>query len=306
MAAGISARRLRALDLHAPFHGVRRPSIVPDDLEWLCRAYLERMQPGAVFSHVTAAGLYRLPLPLYLRADTRVHVTVQSGRHPPYGRGVSGHELADDRFRASEIVYRDLVNGQLFALPVVGPAVLLGQLAPVLDPMDLVSLGDALVSGERPLATLADLRAMAEAWSGRRGTTALMSAIPRIRRGPLSRPESLIRLMIVAAGMPEPELNVRIEDYAGLPIATADLSWPEYRVLVEYEGDWHRTSAGKFRSDITRMEHYADAGWFGLRAHGDDLVTDPNPFLERLARRLMNRGWRPERGELRHVVAARP
>jgi very-short-patch-repair endonuclease len=75
-------------------------------------------------------------------------------------------------------------------------------------------------------------------------------------------------------------------------------------VLVEYEGDGHRTSRGKFRSDITRVEEYADGGWFALRAQADDVFADPNPFLGRLGRRLERRGWRNPR-ELRQVVGAR-
>lgn len=303
LSGGLSSSRLRAADLRSPFHGVNQSLLISEELGWRCRSYLERMRPGNVFSHATAAQLYQLPLPLYLDVD-RVHVSAPAGVRPPTGRGVVGHELASGLWRSSELIRHDHRGGHLFALPIAAPEVVWAQLARLLDPIDLVALGDAILTGAEPLGSAPGLAEITRAWSPRRGSAAMAAALPKLRRGPLSRPESLLRVQIAAAGIPEPALNVVVRASDGRGLTMADLVWPEFRVLVEYEGDGHRTSRGKFRSDITRVEEYADGDWFALRAQADDIFSDPNPFLRRLGRRLERRGWRSSR-ELRQVAGAR-
>ena len=132
------------------------------------------------------------------------------------------------------------------------------------------------------------------------------AAIGLIRAGSLSRPESLLRVMLVKAGLPESVPNQRVCDLNGRLIAMPDLCWPEFRVLVEYQGDGHRTSSGKFRSDITRLGDYADGEWVAIQASADDVFRDPSGFAARVWRRLVAAGWNPKRRQLRHIVGARP
>ena len=300
--AGISASRLRASDLTIPFRGVRSVG-TPADIHALCRAYLARMSPGQAFSHGSAARLYGLPLPRYLD-DSRLHVTVLRGSSPPAARGVVGHELDATRMHAGPVVFRNVHPDEFFELPVVEPAVAWAQLASALDLIDVIALGDAVVARGRALASLDDLRRVTAEWSGQRGSRALARALPFVRDGSWSRAESLHRLLIVRAGILEPELNLDVTDRAGRMLSKADEVWPEYRVLAEYEGDGHREKS-RFRRDITRFELYADADWSALRAHADDVFVDPNPFIGRLWRRLVARGWVPPHREPRRVAGAR-
>ena len=304
--------RLAASDLSRPFHGVRMAANLPTDLAWRCRAYQERMNPAHCFSHETAAELYGLPLPLYV-ATHDLQVSAPAPLRPPETRGTRGHSVGRDLWSASEVVLRDIELGELFSFPVVSPGLLWAQLATILDLDDLVALGDAIVTElPRPgflmdatLATIDDLEAVARSHAGRRGARAMMAAVPRIRTGPLSRAETLLRLVLLRAGFPEPLLNVDVLDDDGLLVAIPDLSWPEMKLVVEYEGDYHRRSRTKFRSDVTRGERYADAGWFQLRAHAEDVFGDPNPFCGRLLRRMVERGWRPSVRELRAIWGGR-
>jgi len=77
--------------------------------------------------------------------------------------------------------------------------------------------------------------------------------------------------------------------------AEADLAWPQFGVLLEYEGDVHRTSRRRFVSDVRRCERYADEGWRAMRATRADLYDDPRELLSRVARRLRDGGWQPPR-----------
>jgi hypothetical protein len=271
------------------------------------------MNAAHCFSHQTAAELYGLPLPLY--AATRdLQVSVPTPFRPPEAAGVHGHAVAQGLWRRSDVILRDVELGELLSFPVVSPELLWAQLAAILDLDDLVALGDAIVTElprpgllmESSFATIGDLEAEVRMHAGRRGSKAMAAAVAGIRSGPLSRAESLLRLILLRAGFPEPLLNVEVVDDAGQVVAMPDLSWREPKVVVEYEGDYHRRSRVKFRSDVTRGERYADAGWFQLRAHADDVFGDPNPFAGRLLRRMVERGWHPTFRELRHVRGARP
>lgn len=216
-----------------------------------------------------------------------------------------GHQVSEALWVTRDVIYRDFETFDIFSFPVVAPELVFAQLATTLDLADLVALGDAVIGGATPLGRTDDLLAMAGMWSPRPGAAKLRAAVKAIRPGSLSRPESLCRLQAVSAGIPEPQLNVQVADTSGRDIAMADLSWPEFRVLVEYEGDLHRKSRSKFRSDITRGELYVDGDWRGLRVTADDVFSDPNPFLARLARALEARGWRQPQLGLRHVAGAR-
>jgi hypothetical protein len=294
--AGVSAGRLRASDLARPFRGVRIAAAQPDELPWRCGAYQAAMHPRHVFSHETAAELYGLPLPLYARTLGQLHVSSPAPLRAPAGAGITGHQISDAIWSSREVIHYGPL-GMLFVFRLASPELVWAQLAPRLLEDDLVAVG-----GRAPLGTMANLHHVAGEHAGHRGAKKIVAALGHVRVGSLSRPETLLRLLLVRAGFPEPALNLEVTDARGRPIAMADLCWPEYRVLVEYEGDGHRTSRGKFRSDITRGERYQDGGWFQLRASADDVFGDANPFAQRLARRLRERGWHPARAELRRVA----
>ena len=309
---GVTPSRLRAADLDHPFHAVFQVIREPRDLRWLCRAYQERMNPAHCFSHATAAELYGLPLPQYVARAGPVHVSAMAPARAPYGTGVAGHRLAPERWSRRELVLRDEETYELFGFPTAAPEFVWAQLADALDVDDLVALGDAIVGGivnpdirkTGPLSTVDSLREMLRVHSGCRGAKPMSAAIDRIRVGSMSRPESLLRVLLVRAGLPEPVPNRRVYDPGGHLLAMPDLCWPEHRVLVEYQGDGHR-SRTTFRADITRIEEYSDGDWSALQASADDVFEDPNPFMARVWRRLTSRGWNPGRRQLRQVAGAR-
>lgn len=128
---------------------------------------------------------------------------------------------------------------------------------------------------------------------GRRGARRARQAFVLSRAGVRSRPETLLRLLITRAGLPEPEVGHTITE-AGWA-ATPDLAWPAHSVLLEYEGDHHRTSARQFRHDIRRFERYADCGWSALRVTKHDLFIETSEVIARAESRLRRSGWTPPR-----------
>jgi hypothetical protein len=289
---GATRRRLSASDLVTPYRGSRLAAEAEPTIANLASAYARRMPPTQFFSHSTAALLNGVPLPLRLERDPRLHVSVFAGAAQPRVRGVIGHQL--DAGRTGVLV----VGG----IAMTDAVTTWCQLGLQLGLEDLVAAGDflitdhALTGGRRPATTLPLLAGAVTAHRGSRGAGRLRAALPLLRPGALSRRESLLRLCMMGAGLPEPRLNFTIRDprLGGEP-ATVDLAYPEYRVAIEYEGDHHRT-ARQFRRDIRRYERVQDIGWFVVRVSADD-VPDADPTAsrettDRIAARLRERGWR--------------
>jgi very-short-patch-repair endonuclease len=69
---------------------------------------------------------------------------------------------------------------------------------------------------------------------------------------------------LVLAGLPVPECNLVIGDDHG-PIGRVDLVYVAYRLIIEYEGDQHRTDRFQWNRDIDRQELFTRAHWTLIR-----------------------------------------
>ncbi|WP_353827073.1 hypothetical protein [Agromyces sp. SYSU T0242] len=246
---------------------------VPGDLEAHCRAVAKRMPSSQVFSHATAAALWGLPLP---RGHERppLHVSALHGREPRCA-GVIGHRIDPARVRPA------VVRG----MPSVSPADAWCQLAGSLSPADLVAAGDALLGWPVAIITADELDAAIERHRGGRGTRVRDAARRDIRPGAASRRESLLRLAVRRAGLPEPECNAAIRLPGGRTVF-GDLVFRAGRVLLEYDGDHHRTDPAQFARDVGRLNALAAAGWIVLRVRSS---LDTPRVLDQLASLLVAR-----------------
>lgn len=276
---GLTRRRLQGRDLSLPFRGVRAAGPPPGTAVDLSRSYAERMAPTHLISHHTAALLHGLPLPGWLAADTRIHVTVPAGTRPPQMTGVIGHEVRP------ELLQPDVVDG----IPVTTPLQTWIDLGTVLPVGALVAIGDVLCGGDRPNFVPDDLRRALLPLGGRRGVKRLREAAGLTRTRVESPKETETRLLLVNAGLPEPVVNYVITDAEGTFIARVDLAWVRHRACVEYEGDGHRTDRAQFRKDITRRERLEDHGWRVIRVTDDDLRNGAQEFLHRVRTILRSR-----------------
>jgi len=128
-----------------------------------------------------------------------------------------------------------------------------------------------------------------------RGIVRCREAIDLVRPGTDSSMETRTRLLLVQAGLPCPQVNVPAYDDAGRFLALPDLSYPELRIAIEYDGDVHRTDPATWRRDVERRQRLEDAGWIIVTATADDVLR----FPERLVRRARAaRGRRPAPGQL--------
>lgn len=213
------------------------------------------------------------PLTPRLVGDDRLHVSVPAGTRAVQASGVAGHALGAWR----TIVY----NG----LPLTTPEQLWLDLAAALDRDALVALGDWLVSYRRAWTTPEGLATALSESPGRRGVARARAALPLIRTRAESPGETRLRLALLDAGFPEPWLNYLLHRPDGEFVARVDMAFPRERVVLEYEGDGHRSDKEVWARDIQRREDIEDLGWRVIRITAADLRA-PARLLSRLSRFL--------------------
>lgn len=177
------------------------------ELRGLARA-LSAATPGAWISHLTAAVLLGLWLPSWFRGCRELHLSKPKALPPVRREGVVGHTvLAFD----DELMVWDGIR-------ISTPARTWLDLARILPLEDLVAAGDQLVRQPRlelegrsePWATLPQLRDMLTRHPKLKGIVKARQALEHIRPGSDSAPETFMRLALTAAGLPEPELQLRM------------------------------------------------------------------------------------------------
>ncbi|MFF1879012.1 hypothetical protein [Leifsonia sp. NPDC058230] len=231
------------------------------------------MDDGQFFSHVTAAIIYGLPVPSHAITET-LHVSVTTPRRAPRGAGVAGHKLMVEQSTLRER------NG----LPVPDPVEVWCELAATFSLDDLIVAGDALLRRKSPLAESTRLDAAVAGAVNRPGVDRLRRALKFIRARTDSPMETALRLAIVRAGLPEPDINWAILDSAGTFRGFADLAFPRFHVLVEYDGDHHRTDPDQYFTDVDRLWAFQTLGWRVVRVN----KTHPIPEVIRRIRTALN------------------
>ena len=144
-----------------------------------------------------------------------------------------------------------------------------------------VALLDAMVrAGHVDGGSLARL---AHGSRGRWGARRFGKVVPLVDGRSESRPESLVRVACVRAGLPAPvpQFVVMAE---GQFLGRVDLAWPEARLIVEYEGA-HHFEETQIRRDDRRYERLVAAGWRVIRLSSADLQNLAD-VVSRIARAL--------------------
>lgn len=215
-------------------------------------AYATKMPVTHHFSHATAAILHGMRLPRAMLEPSELHVTAGQGGWAPHGRRIRGHVGGGDV----------VTVGGFRVAPVLETFC---QLAEILEPDDLVIAADGLVRRQKPVTTMAALQRAVASRKGRRGYRNLLEALPHVRERTDSARETMLRLLIVRAGMPEPIINAPIRSRTGDVVAHADLAYPDFNLVLEYDGDQHRTDRAQYYIDIDRLERITREGWRVMR-----------------------------------------
>lgn len=184
----------------------------------LVQSALSTHPPEAFASHLSAAEVYRMPVP----ASSLRHVSVFAAGDRRRRRGVVTHVAS----RETRVV---TIRGTRVATPVQ----VFIELASLVDLVDLVCAGDFIVrmGWYSPAELVAHCAGSSDVHAGR----ALQAA--RFVRAEVDSPmESRSRMLLVLGGLPEPEVNVKIRSELGDILARFDLGYRGARVAVETTG----------------------------------------------------------------------
>ncbi|MCR8674786.1 endonuclease domain-containing protein [Micrococcus sp. HG099] len=280
--AGVSVERTRRADLRRVSHGLHRAREAERG-EWANLGYPVDPLPwvpeeaaavvpltGGVVSHLSALLLHRLTVPPWVRPDGRLHVSRRHGRGVCDRSGVVTH--------GRSVPQEDVVALHGIAVTSVERTWLdLASLMPR-GPVDpLVIAGDALVNrpwiagdGRRgePVTSVEALRAALRRAGRFKGVRAARAALDLVRVGADSPPETELRLALVDAGLPEPELQVS-GDPGDRFAPVADLGYRDWWLALQYDGGHHRSREQQAR-DARRDGWFHDRGWRSLRLTADD------------------------------------
>jgi very-short-patch-repair endonuclease len=241
----------------------------PLDHPTWCEAALLAAPAGTVLCHRSALGRY---CPLLMPGGSEpvdLAVPRSTSLHPQ-------PRLRQHRMRLAE---GDTI---LWAgMPMTTPARTSFDLASGRDLIEAVVCVDALLN--RRLTTIGEIsRYLLRTPPGSaRAARALRLSSPDAE----SPMETRTRLLLVLAGLPTPQVQVKVYD-CGVVVARLDLAYPEHRLGVEYDGDQHRDLA-TFRADAVRANQLRLCGWTVLRFTADGgfagagqfwLATDPAHF----------------------------
>ncbi|MCV7193384.1 type IV toxin-antitoxin system AbiEi family antitoxin domain-containing protein [Mycolicibacterium brumae] len=150
-------------------------------------------------------------------------------------------------------------------------------------PRALAALDAALRSGtcdRDELARAARLQA------GRRGIVKVRELVVLARPEPESPMESVVRLMIIDAGIPDPTLQLEIIDRDG-HTWRVDFAWPEAMIALEYDGFEAHSTPDQIGRDRTKHEALTAMGWEVIHIVARDVFEDPRPWIYRLHQRLV-------------------
>jgi hypothetical protein len=285
--AGVSPGRLRYRELHVPSRGVRVPSTdVPLDRLTLVRPYTI-VTPLSAASHATAFTLWDLPGFLPGRDDGRIHISRPDAMAIPRRRGVVGHV---GQFFADEVVslHGVLITSRARTWLDCSRKMSIDELTVVADHLLRIPRPD-FEGRTEPYATREELAEMLDRHKGTPGIRKARLALDQARVGADSAPETRLRLALENAGLPEPELNVPMELHAGV-VRQPDLSYPEHKVAVEYDGEGHSEAAQIVR-DIAREEDFARAGWIVVRISKRHMENDARAAVAKVRAALVSSGW---------------
>lgn len=280
-AAGVPRERLLRPDIEHVSRELYRPAGWDFDLEAAARA-LSAATPGAWISHVTAARLRCSCLPPWLADSTELHLSKPRSLPSVRRKGVVGHTViaSDDEVES--------VDGIRLSTP---PRTWL-DMARVLPLKDLVCLGDELIRMPRPefegrdtpFATLGTLRSLTDRHKNLQGIVRAREALELMRVGADSGPETLLRLAVLDAGLPEPQLQLRLRDTDPMS-PSADLGYRHRRVAIQYDGGHHLMPKQQL-SDRRRDKAFEAAGWAVLVFDKDDLRDGFERAVRKIKREL--------------------
>lgn len=253
--------------LHPDTYVVNGPQ--PPDLALRSQAALRYVDGRGVLAGYSAAELLGASC---APADAPVELVVpHRGQRPS-----PGLRIRRERLRTEEV-------GEVGGLPVTTPLRTAFDLARRGELVDRVVAVDALSNTHR--FAPGQVLALAERYRGARGTGGLGEVVDLADARAGSPMETRLRLLIVLAGLPRPQVQWPVQDEVTRTAVWLDLAYPEHMIGIEYDGGVH-TRADVVLRDIGRHTALLDGGWRVYRYTKLDVLHRPDRVVAQLRRAL--------------------
>ena len=281
---GFSRDTLRSREFAGVSRNLYRPASWDFEL-WDAARVLCVATPGAWISHTTAARLHKLILPPWLSESNELHLSKPRKLPGTRRSGIVGHTVLTLPGEVESIDELRISTRPRTWL----------DLARKLALYELICIGDQLIriprpefeGRSKPYATLEHLRAMADRHKNLQGVVRAREALELMRVGADSGPETLMRLAMLDAGLPEPELQLKLWD--GLNAPSADAGYRARRIALQYDGA-HHLDAAQRHSDRRRDKAFRAAGWTVL-VFTDKDVADEFQDAVLLVKKALRTSW---------------
>lgn len=228
--AGVSPGELRRLVDTGRWIAIRRGAYVSDDT-WsamgrderhraLCFAVVAKVGNDAVLSHVSSITVHELPT--WKHDLDAVHVSRATRSRAT--AGIVHHRITVPRAQVEGVgrMRTTTVPRALIELATLG-----SYEASVVTADTALHAGKT--TGDELLAMLDTMRD----WPGARSAGRVVAFADGRAESP---GESLARIALAGAGLPEPELQHEVRDRMGRLVARVDFYYPEFRTIVEFDG----------------------------------------------------------------------
>lgn len=272
VAAGISPRMLAGSRFRRIFRDVHISSTTKETREERMLGALLLHPESAFASHTTAAEHYGVAVP----ASALTHISVFRDKDRRWSVGIKPH-VAPRHTRV--VVHRGVRVSDRIRMFI--------ELAAVLELVDLVVAGDSMlkVFGMKAGELRSALGRSRDYWSA-----AARYAAQFVRDEVDSPMETRLRMLLVLAGLPEPEVNVTIRDDRGHVLVRFDLAYRERRLAIEYDGRQHVEVVDRWERDIRRDEQVDAIAWRKVKVTARGIYVDPGDTVNRVWRLLCQLG----------------
>ena len=257
---GVTRGQLRGAGYRRLGSGLYRWVGLKESPQLVLTAVARRLPTGAAFSGRTAAWLHGLDVAPCDPIEVTIPEPVGSGRRA--GASVRRAALAAD-----EIVLR----GGLPATSALRTVVDLGGRSALTE--GVVAADLFLHAG---LVTIEELRTHAVQHPRAKGIARLRRVVDLADSKAESAMETRLRMLLVLAGLPRPEVQVSIHDDQGRFLGRPDLLYRLQHLAVEYDGGNHRD---RLVDDNRRQNGLVGAGLRLLRFTAADVYGTPDTVV---------------------------
>jgi very-short-patch-repair endonuclease len=260
-AVGLTWRNLQAHAWRRMSRGQYVWTGLRHDVELRLRAVAQRMPAQYAFSGATAAWIHGLDL----APCEPIEVTVP--------RDAPVRARAGVRMRRVEVTEHEVTSRR--GLRVTSAMRTVCDLGSRPDPVEAVVAIDMALHEE-----LIDSAALGREVDERRGA----KGIRRLRRafaladGRAESPmETRLRVALIVAGLPSPNVQANLHDAAGAFLGRVDLFYEDVSLVIEYDGQNHKKSLA---ADVKRQNALINSGYHVLRFTAADLLAQGSVAAE--------------------------